>query len=153
MGTTLTASYKSNYPKISKNGNPITVFVYRVTGNEQELAEFRAAQGDNFVTDDDGTPLYFTVNTAPVDVCKMYKVQGGNNAGQYRLDLADFRKDMAIVAAAGGNLASVEAYVGKAIVVYIPAYRDMVSNEHRERALQDNNCAFQTGIKMTFVRP
>lgn len=104
MGTTLTASYKSNYPKISKNGNPITVFVYRVTGNEQELAEFRAAQGDNFVTDDDGTPLYFTVNPAPVDVCKMYKVQGGNNAGQYRLDLADFRKDMAIVAAAGGNL-------------------------------------------------
>ena len=104
MGTTLTASYKSNYPKISKNGNPITVFVYRVTGNEQELADFRATQGDNFVTDDDGTPLYFTVNPAPVDVCKMYKVQGGNNAGQYRLDLADFRKDMAIVAAAGGNL-------------------------------------------------
>jgi len=34
----------------------------------------------------------------------MYKVQGGQNAGQYRLDLAEFRKDMAIVAAAGGNL-------------------------------------------------
>lgn len=104
MGTTLTASYKSNYPKISKNGNPITVFVYRVTGNEQELADYRAAQGDNFVTDVDGTPLYFTVNPAPTDVCKMYKVQGGDNAGQYRLDLSEFRKDMAIVAAAGGNL-------------------------------------------------
>jgi hypothetical protein len=104
MGTTLTASYKSNYPKISKNGNPITVFVYRVSGTEQELADYRAAQGDNFVTDDDGTPLYFTVNPAPTDVCKMYKVQGGQNAGQYRLDLAEFRKDMAIVAAAGGNL-------------------------------------------------
>jgi hypothetical protein len=104
MGTTLTASYKSNYPKISKNGNPITVFVYRVSGTEQDLADFRAAQGDNFVTDDDGTPLYFTLNPAPTDVSKMYKVQGGANAGQYRLDLSDFRKDMAIVAAAGGNL-------------------------------------------------
>lgn len=104
MGTTLTASYKSNYPKMSKNGNPITVFVYRITGNEQELTEYQVAQGNNFVTDDDGTPLYFTVNPAPTDVCKMYKVQGGDNAGQYTLDLAEFRKDMAIVAAAGGNL-------------------------------------------------
>jgi hypothetical protein len=117
MGTTLTASYKSNYPKvkidkttglpaIDANGKTIvnTVFVYRVTGTETELAQYTAAAGDNLVSDDDGTPLFFTITPAPTDTCKLYKVLSGKNAGQFTLDLSDFRKDMAIVAAAGGNL-------------------------------------------------
>jgi hypothetical protein len=113
----LTASYKSNYPKlkIDKNtGLPVldangkqvvnTVFVYRVTGPEALLKQYTDAAGDNLVPDVDGTPLYFTVNPAPTDVCSMYQTLTGKNAGQFQLDLSDFRKDMAIVAAAGGNL-------------------------------------------------
>lgn len=115
--TALTASYKSNYPKLKINKNTglpaldangkqvvSTVFVYRVTGQEDLLKQYTSAAGDNLVTDDDGTPLFFTVNPAPTDVCQMYQTLTGKNAGQFTLDLADFRKDMAIVAAAGGNL-------------------------------------------------
>lgn len=44
----------------SKNGN--TVFVYAVSGTPAQLEAYKAAQGDNHRTAEDGTPLYFTTN-------------------------------------------------------------------------------------------
>lgn len=128
MGTTLTASYKSNYtkvkiskvtgqPELDDNGKVIvnTVFVYRVTGSPEDIKDYTDSKGDYLTTDVDGTPLLFTVSPSPTDVCKLYKVLGGDNAGQYRLDMSEFRKDMAIVAAAGGNMGQeiARAKVGK----------------------------------------
>lgn len=128
MGTTLTASYKSNYskvkisketgrPELDANGKVIvnTVFVYRVTGSPEEIKDYTDSKGDYLTTDVDGAPLLFTVSPSPTDVCKLYKVLGGDNAGQYKLDMSEFRKDMAIVAAAGGNMGQeiARAKVGK----------------------------------------
>lgn len=43
----------------SKNGNK--VFVYSVTGTKEQIAAFKAAQGENYREAEDGTPLWFTV--------------------------------------------------------------------------------------------
>lgn len=42
----------------SKNGN--TTFVYAVSGNSEDLAAFKTAQGEFYREDDKGTPLWFT---------------------------------------------------------------------------------------------
>jgi hypothetical protein len=53
MKINLTRSYRS------KNGN--TVFVYAVSGTNEQLKQFAAAQGDNHRVDEaTGTPLWFT---------------------------------------------------------------------------------------------
>ena len=43
----------------SKNGNK--VFVYAVSGTEEQLNAFKEAQGENYREAEDGTPLWFTV--------------------------------------------------------------------------------------------
>lgn len=62
----LKAQFKSNYKKRTTiNGQPtvITVFVYNVTGNEEDLKDYETAQGTNFKMDDEtGKPLFFTTN-------------------------------------------------------------------------------------------
>lgn len=117
-GNTLTATYKSNYPKVKidketglpvidqRTGKPVVndVFVYRITGTPEDLKAYTDSVGNNLVTDDDGTPLYFTVTPSPTDVCGMYQTKTGKNAGQFNLDMSEFRKDRAIAAMAGGNL-------------------------------------------------
>jgi hypothetical protein len=111
----LTATYSTNYPKVQKNGKLGTVFVYTVSGDAEELADYQASQGDYFRTSDDGEPLFFTGYPAANDVCSMRKNLSGKNAGRWDLDTADFRKDRAIVEMAGGNLgqAIAEAKVAK----------------------------------------
>jgi hypothetical protein len=43
-----------------KTGTGRTVFVYTVSGTKEQMAAYKAAQGDNFVAGDDGQPLWFT---------------------------------------------------------------------------------------------
>lgn len=111
----LTANYSTNYPKVNKDGKLVTVFVYTVTGDEQDLTSYRESQGDNYRTSDSGEPLFFTGYPAATDVCQMRKNLSGKNAGRWDLDTAEFRKDKAIVEMAGGNLgqAIAEAKVAK----------------------------------------
>lgn len=45
----------------SKNGNK--VFVYSVSGSVEQLAKFKAAQGENYRQAEDGTPLWFTTRS------------------------------------------------------------------------------------------
>ncbi len=118
LGNTLTATYKSNYPKVVVNketGLPVIdpetkqpvirdIFVYRITGSPEDLKAYTDSVGNNLVTDDDGSPLYFTITPSPTDVCGMYQTKTGKNAGQFNLDMSEFRKDRAIVAMAGGNM-------------------------------------------------
>jgi len=68
-------TYVRSYPKLTedghqkrdRNGFPITVFVYHVTGPAKELEEYKRIQTENDVTtveDDDGKVLFFT--TRPI---------------------------------------------------------------------------------------
>lgn len=52
MKVSLSRSYRST------KGN--TVFVYTVTGNESQIAAYKAAQGDNYRETEDGVSLWFT---------------------------------------------------------------------------------------------
>ena len=52
MKVSLMRSYRS------KNGN--ATFVYGVKGNDADLQAFKAAQGDYYREDEDGTALWFT---------------------------------------------------------------------------------------------
>ena len=111
----LTANYSTNYPKVNKDGKLTTVFVYTVSGDAEDLADYQAAQGDNYRTSDSGEPLFFTGYPAASDTCSMRKNLSGKNAGRWDLDTAEFRKHKAMVEMAGGNLgqAIAEAIVGK----------------------------------------
>jgi hypothetical protein len=54
------ASYLRQYRK-PETGN--VVFVYTVSGTNEELSAYKDAQGSNYVEDkDSGTPLFFSVN-------------------------------------------------------------------------------------------
>ncbi len=54
MKVVLLRSYRS------KNGN--VTFVYAVSGNAEDLAKFKEIQGGFYREDDNGQPLWFTVN-------------------------------------------------------------------------------------------
>jgi hypothetical protein len=56
----LQAKFKSSYRKMDKNQKPTTVFVHTVTGNKEQLAKYKTAQGEFYKEDPDGTVLWFT---------------------------------------------------------------------------------------------
>lgn len=62
----LKAQFKRNYKKrttIKGQDTVITVFVYNVSGSDEELQKFEEVQGSNYKIDDEtGKPLYFTTN-------------------------------------------------------------------------------------------
>lgn len=126
----LNATYQSNYPKVKKDkitgqpvldvqGKPIvqTIFVYKVTGDAEALADYRATQGDNYRTNDAGEPLFFATTPSATDFCAMRKNIGGTNAGKWGLDSGEFRKHKAIVEAAGGNLG--QAIANSLVAIYV----------------------------------
>lgn len=49
-----------SYKKVGKNGKTYTVFVYAVSGTPEQLAKYKALQGDKHRVDEDGTPLWFS---------------------------------------------------------------------------------------------
>jgi hypothetical protein len=59
----LKAEYVRSYPKLAKNGNRVTVFMYKVTGTDAEIQKYndiREAEGRTSI-DEDGNPLYHTL--------------------------------------------------------------------------------------------
>jgi hypothetical protein len=50
----------------SRKGNK--TFVYVVTGKAEDLAEYKALQGDNYREDEQGNPLWFTTRFAGTNV-------------------------------------------------------------------------------------
>lgn len=54
--------YHSKYNTVDKNGKGIVMFRYTVSGSDEQLEAFKAAQGEFFRAGDDGQPLFFTPN-------------------------------------------------------------------------------------------
>ncbi len=91
MNIKLSRSYKS------KNGN--TVFVYAVTGTQDQLESFATAQGENHRVDEStGTPLWFTTRCVG---------QSGNliitSNGKVVPDMSAFDQAASLAAQYGGN--------------------------------------------------
>lgn len=91
MKIKLIRSYKS------KNGN--TVFVYGVSGNQEQLEAFAKAQGENHRVDEEtGTPLWFTTRCIG---------ESGNliitTNGKVVPDMSAFDQAASLAAQYGGN--------------------------------------------------
>ena len=56
--------FRSNkYNKLSKNGNVVRTYVYKVvSATADELADYQATQNVNYREDEDGSPLFYTIN-------------------------------------------------------------------------------------------
>lgn len=92
MKINLTRSYRS------KNGN--TVFVYAVSGTNEQLKQFAAAQGDNHRVDEaTGTPLWFT--TRCVGQTGMLIITSNNKVVP---DMSQYDQADSLAKQYGGNL-------------------------------------------------
>ena len=57
------ATFSNSYPKRSKNGNVVDVFVYHVSGSDAELSDYKAVKGSEYREDSvSGKPLFFSLN-------------------------------------------------------------------------------------------
>lgn len=80
----------------SKNGN--ATFVYTVSGSEKDLAAYKAAQGEYYREDDNGTPLWFTTRCIGQSG-KLIITTNGNIVP----DMSAFDQAASIAAQYGGN--------------------------------------------------
>jgi len=91
-----------SYRKLSKNGQPLTVFVYTVSGSDDELEQFQDAQGaDNYRESDDGEPLWFTTRVAGPNPTLLITAKGAVVA-----DMSAFDKAHSLAQQYGGSLGS-----------------------------------------------
>jgi len=73
-----------SYKKLNKNSELTTVFVYAVSGTEEQLASFKEAMGDNFRESEEGQALWFSITSAGKVVPDMSKFdQAASLASQY----------------------------------------------------------------------
>ena len=113
MKIKLLRSYKS------QKGN--TVFVYSVTGTSEQIAAYKAAQGDNYRESEEGITLWFTTrcvgNTGTLIVTEKGKVVPDMSAFEQAASLAkqyggNFGQELARAAVAnliGGNSVAANA--------------------------------------------
>lgn len=111
MNIKLLRSYKS------KNGN--TVFVYAVSGNEKQLAEYKEKSSEYYREDEKGTALWFTTRcvgqTGTLIITSNGKIvpdmsafdQAASIAAQYGGNFGQSLADMAARALMGGGNAQV----------------------------------------------
>lgn len=90
MKVSLIRSYRS------KNGN--ATFVYGVSGNATDLEAFKAAQGDYYREDENGTPLWFTTRCIG-QAGKLIITTNGNVVP----DMSAFDQAASLAAQYGGN--------------------------------------------------
>jgi hypothetical protein len=89
-------NFKRSY---RKKGTGNTVFVYAVSGTPAELEAFKKAQGEFFIEDEDGTPLWFTTRF----VGKSGKLVI-TSAGKVIADMSQFDQMASLAQQYGGNL-------------------------------------------------
>jgi hypothetical protein len=80
----------------SKNGN--TVFVYSVSGNADQIEAYKAAQGDNYREDENGTPLWFTTRCIGKTGSLII-----TSAGKIVPDMSAYEQAASLAAQFGGN--------------------------------------------------
>lgn len=90
MNIKLVRSYRS------KKGN--TVFVYAVSGNEKQLAEFKEKSGEYYREDDKGTALWFTTRCVGQTGTLII-----TSNGKIVPDMSQFDQAASIAAQYGGN--------------------------------------------------
>lgn len=123
MNIKLSRSYKS------KNGN--TVFVYAVTGTQDQLEAFATAQGENHRVDEaTGTPLWFTTRCVG---------QSGTliitSNGKVVPDMSAFDQAASLAAQYGGNFGdqlarmAAEKLMGSAVKNSVPTPAVAPANE------------------------
>jgi hypothetical protein len=95
------AIYKGAYTKRNATTGVVSdVFRYGVSGTPEEIAAYKADQGDNFRTDDKtGEPLFFTTRFAGNSV-NLVKTK----AGRYIADLSELKAQASLASQFGGNL-------------------------------------------------
>lgn len=88
-----------SYKKLNKNNVPVTVFVYGVSGTEQQLESYKDAAGDNYREDEKGIPMWFTTNfvgtSGEIIITSSNKVVA---------DMSKFDQAASIASQYGGNL-------------------------------------------------
>jgi len=96
------ATYQNSYPKRSKNGNVVDVFVYEVSGTKDELEAFKDAQGSSYRETPTGVPLFFTLNYVSDEVSLVF-----TSNGNVVVDNSELRK--------AASLAKQYGFLGNAI--------------------------------------
>lgn len=93
MKATFVKSYRS------KNTGTVT-FMYKVTGTQEEIAEYIQTQGTNYRPDENGNPLFFTINYAG-PVCNLLKTQ---RTSKYIADMSELDKYTSLANQTSGAL-------------------------------------------------
>lgn len=96
----LKINYLRSYKKAAKSGNGVTtVFVYKVSGNAEQLAAYKKAQGDNFVEDETNGILWFTTRG-----CGQTGSLIITSAGKVVADMSQFDMQASLAQQFGGSL-------------------------------------------------
>lgn len=89
-----------SYRKLNKNGQPTTVFVYGVSGTDEQLAAYKEAVGaDNYRESDEGEPLWFSTRCVGETGSLIT-----TSKGTFAPDMSAFDKAASLAAQYGGNL-------------------------------------------------
>lgn len=56
------AKFHSKYNTVDKNGKGIVMFRYLVSGTQEELKQYKAAQGEFYRENDEKVPMFFSPN-------------------------------------------------------------------------------------------
>src|ERR1035437_982624 len=93
-------NFKRSYKKVDKNGKLFTMFVYVVKGSDEQLAQYEAAMGDNFVKSDEGEVLFFSIDKFVGTINVLIANQDGT---KYFADMSKFDQAASLSAQYGGN--------------------------------------------------
>ena len=101
------AKLKRSYKKLNKKGDLTSVFVYGVSGKQDEIDQFKEIQGDFFREHEDGTPLWFSTKFVGNDADLLITSNNKIVADMSKFDQAD-----SLSKQYGGNLGSELAKLG-----------------------------------------
>lgn len=93
--------FKRSYKKLDKNNKLFTMFVYVVTGSEEQMEEYKTFMGDNLVIDDkSGEVLWFSRDRFVLENNTLLQTSKGG----YVADMSKFDQMGSLAAQYGGNL-------------------------------------------------
>lgn len=91
--------FSRSYKKINKAGVLQTVFVYKVSGSDEQLETFEKAMGDNYRESEEGEALWFTTRFVGSSG-DLLTTSSGNVAA----DMSRFDQAASLASQYGGNL-------------------------------------------------
>lgn len=92
-------TYKRSYKKLNRKSEPIVVFVYEVSGTDEQLERYKELSGEHYRESEDKKPVYFSTRylgeTGKILITTNDKIVA---------DTSEFDKAVSIVSQYGGNL-------------------------------------------------